>query len=226
MIAAPTTERSGAALRPALRPKDYFTLSFGSMVGVGWLLVIDDWLSRGGSVGAMLGFLIGGLCLFPIGYVYGRLTAKMPDAGSEVAYTRAVFPESVSFSAGWMMVLAYLIVCPYEAVAIGRIGSYVFPALNSVELYRVAGRPVYLPHLIIGLAVTGVIVGVNYRGVNISAAFQNVATFGLLAIFAIFTVLGFSRGSVANLPPPFAGPGGWGGGFLATLAVIQIVPYF
>lgn len=92
-----------------------------------WMVVIDDWLTRGGAAGAMLGFLIGGLVLIPIGYVYGRLTERMPDAGSEIAYTGAVFAKSVSFATGWMMTLAYLIVCPYEAVAIGRVGSYVFP---------------------------------------------------------------------------------------------------
>jgi len=43
---------------------------------------------------------------------------------------------------------------PVEAVAVGRIAGYIFPALNSIELYRVAGKPVYLPHLVIGLALT------------------------------------------------------------------------
>ena len=226
MIAAEPAQRATVSLRRTLRPTDYFTLSFGSMVGVGWMVVIDDWLSRGGSVGAMLGFLVGGLVLFPIGYVYGQLTASIPDAGSEVAYTAAVFPQGISFATGWIMVLAYLIVCPYEAVAIGRIGSYVFPQLNSVELYRIGGYPVYLPHLIIGLLVTAVIVWINYRGVNVSAAFQNVATFGLLAVFAVFSILGFSRGSLSNLQPPFAGGGTLSATLLSTIAVIQIVPYF
>src|SRR5262249_15448849 len=132
---------SPPGLRKTLRAREYFTLAFGTMVGVGWMVVIDDWLSRGGAVGAMLGFLIGGLALIPVGYVYGRLTERIPDAGSEIAYTGAVFPEIISFVTGWMMTLAYLIVCPYEAVAIGRVGSYVFPRLNAFELYRVGGYP-------------------------------------------------------------------------------------
>lgn len=195
------------------------------MVGVGWMLVINDWLARGGAVGAMLGFLIGGLALIPIGYVYGRLTERMPDAGSEVAYTGAVFSERASFATGWTMTLAYLIVCPYEAVAVGRVGSYVFPQLNVVELYRIGDYPVYLPHLAAGLLLTAVIVLVNYRGVRVSAWFQNLTTFGLLATCAVFTVLGAARGHAANLDPPFAKPG-IAGGFLSTLLVLQIVPYF
>src|SRR5436190_5203240 len=182
---ASQTKPNSPGLQRALRSKEYFTLAFGTMVGVGWMVVIDDWLTRGGAVGAMLGFLIGGLVLIPIGYVYGRLTERMPDAGSEIAYTGEVFPKKVSFATGWMMTLAYLIVCPYEAVAIGRVGSYVFPQLNSIELYRVGGYPVYLPHLAAGLLLTAVIVLVNYRGVRLSATFQNLTTFGLLVIFAV-----------------------------------------
>ncbi|HEV8486848.1 MAG TPA: APC family permease [Blastocatellia bacterium] len=218
--------KNTVALMRTLRGKDYFTLTFGSMVGVGWMVVIDDWLTRGGAVGAMLGFLIGGVILFPIGYVYGKLTAAMPDAGSEVAYTAAVFPKGVSFATGWTMTLAYLIVCPYEAVAIGRVGSYVFPQMNRFELYRAGGYPVYLPHLLAGLALTAVIVFVNYRGVQVSARFQNLTTFGLLAIFVVFATLGLLKGDPANLKPPFSDDRGALGGLISTLMVLQIVPYF
>jgi hypothetical protein len=31
-----------------LRASDYFTLGWGTMVGVGWLVIMDDWLLRGG----------------------------------------------------------------------------------------------------------------------------------------------------------------------------------
>src|ERR1044072_2699921 len=214
---------SAPTLRRTLRAKEYFTLAFGSMVGVGWMVVIDDWLTRGGSVGAMLGFLIGGLLLVPIAYVYGRLTERMPDARSAGAYTAAVFPEAVSFATGWAMTMAYLIVCPYEAVAIGRVASYVFPQMNTLELYRIGDHPVYLPHLLAGLALTAIIIAINYRGVHISATFQNLTTFGLLVIFAIFATLGLLRGDTANLQPLFADNRG---GILSTLLVLQIVPYF
>src|SRR5258707_14653241 len=102
----PQTTDTAPALRRALRSKEYFTLAFGSMVGVGWMVVIDDWLTRGGAVGAMLGFLIGGVVLFPIAYVYGKLTGAMPAAGSEIAYTAAVLPKRVSFATGWRLALA------------------------------------------------------------------------------------------------------------------------
>jgi amino acid permease len=33
---------------------NYFALGFGSMIGTGWVVLMDDWLARGGSLGAML----------------------------------------------------------------------------------------------------------------------------------------------------------------------------
>jgi basic amino acid/polyamine antiporter, APA family len=204
-----------------LRVTDYFTLGWGTMVGVGWLVIMDDWLLRGGALGTVLGFAIGGALLFPIGWVYGKLVMAMPDAAGEVAYTAAVFPRPVSFATGWMMLLAYFIVCPWEAVAVGRIAGYIFPQLDSIELYRIAGRPVYLPHLIIGLGLTLLLTVLNYRGIRFSATFQNWTSFGTLALFVIFVALGVSKGSPHNFPPLFTHAP-----FVSILLVIQIVPYF
>jgi amino acid transporter len=204
-----------------LRVVDYFTLGWGTMVGVGWLVVMDDWLLRGGVLGAILGFAIGGALLLPIGYVYGQLVMTIPDAGGEVAYTAKVFPNSISFATGWMMILAYFIVCPWEAVAVGRIAAYIFPVLDSIELYRIAGRPVYLPHLIIGLGLTALLTVLNYRGIRLSAIFQNWTAFGTLALFIGFVSFGITKGSPRNFPPLFTHSG-----FVSVLLVLQIVPYF
>ena len=204
-----------------LRLTDYFTLAWGTMVGVGWLVVMDDWLFRGGALGALLGFAVGGALLFPIGWVYGRLVAAMPDAAGEIAYTAAAFSRPVSFSTGWMMMLAYFIVCPWEAVAVGRIAGYIVPALDSLPLYRIAGRPVYLPHLLIGLALTALLTTLNYRGIRLSATFQNWTSFGTLALFIVFVALGASKGSPHNFPPLFTHAP-----LVSFLLMLQIVPYF
>jgi amino acid transporter len=204
-----------------LRLTDYFTLGWGTMVGVGWLVVMDDWLLRGGALGALLGFAIGGALLFPIGWVYGRLVAAMPDAAGEIAYTAAAFSRPISFSTGWMMMLAYFIVCPWEAIAVGRIAGYILPSLDSLELYRIAGRPVYLPHLIIGLGLTALLTTLNYRGIRLSATFQNWTAFGTLALFIVFVALGLIKGSPRNFPPLFTHTP-----LVSFLLVVQIVPYF
>ena len=79
-----------ATLTRTLRTTEYFTLAFGAMVGVGWLVVMDDWLARGGPGGAMLGFLLGGLGLAPIAYVYGKFVRAIPSRLLEVPGSKNV----------------------------------------------------------------------------------------------------------------------------------------
>lgn len=218
---SPSLSSPMSHLARKLRLTDYFALGWGTMVGVGWLVVMDDWLLRGGSLGAFLGFAVGGALLFPIGWVYGELVAAMPDAAGEIAYTAAAFSRPVSYATGWIMLLSYFIVCPWEAVAIGRIAGYIIPSLDSLEIYRIAGRPVYLPHLIIGLGLTALLTALNYRGIRLSATFQNWTVFITIALFVIFVALGVIKGSPHNFPPLFthAPP-------VSFLLVVQIVPYF
>ena len=97
------------------------------MIGTGWLVLMDDWLGRGGPLGAILGFVLGGIILLPVGYVYGQWVLRLPDAAGEAAYTAQVFPPIVSYFTGWIMLLAYFIVCPWEAIALGKIAAYIFP---------------------------------------------------------------------------------------------------
>src|SRR5436190_1687149 len=98
------------SLHRVMGAPEYFTLAFGSIVGVGWMILMQDWLKRGGPAGAMLGFLIGGVALVPVVLVYGRLAARLPEAGTEIAYTAAVYPPPMSFATGWAMVFANAIV--------------------------------------------------------------------------------------------------------------------
>src|SRR5262249_14996277 len=101
-----TRQASSPHLHGGLTTIEYFTFGVGTMMGVGWVVVMDDWLARGGPGGGMLGSLLGGLLLFPIAHTYGRLVQRIQDAGAEIAYTEGVFPPFLSFAAGWTMVLS------------------------------------------------------------------------------------------------------------------------
>jgi amino acid transporter len=210
-----------ATLARKLRLHDYFALAFGTMVGTGWLVLMDDWLGRGGPLGAILGFVLGGIILLPVGYVYGQWVKRLPDAAGEAAYTAQVFPPIVSYFTGWMMLLAYFIVCPWEAVALGKIAAYILPSLNSTPLYTVAGQPVFLPRLILGIALTLFLGFLNYRGIRLSANFQKIMTSTVLLVFVILACISTARGAPANFHPLFqATP------FVSILLTLQIVPYF
>jgi hypothetical protein len=81
----------------------------------------------------------------------------------------------------WAMTLTYVMVCPWEAVSMGRIAAYSFPQIKASKLYQVGGYDVHLPVLLIAFITAAVITFINYRGVHQSTAFQNITTFGLLA---------------------------------------------
>jgi amino acid transporter len=212
-------------LRRGLTSVEYFTFGFGTMVGVGWVVLMDDWLARGGPAGAFLGFLLGGLLLLPIARTYGRMVGQIQDAGAEIAYTEGVLAPGAGFAAAWTMVLAYAIVCPWEAVAVGNLLARLVPAMNEAPLYAVAGKMITAPRLAAGLLLTGGVAAINIVGIRLSGLFQNVLTFGLLILFAGFTGLGLARGDPAHLAPLFARPGA-SGALLSILLVLQIVPYF
>ena len=201
--------------------QDYFALAFGTMIGVGWLVLMDDWLGRGGPLGAMLAFGIGGVVLLPVGWVYGQWVKRLPDASGEAAYTAQVFPPVVSYFTGWMMLLAYFIVCPWEAVALGKLAAYIFPQLDTIELYRVADQPVFLPRLILGIGLTAFLTYLNYRGIRASAVFQNWATSSVLVVFLLLVLISARGGSAANFKPVFSHTP-----LVSILLTLQIVPYF
>jgi basic amino acid/polyamine antiporter, APA family len=210
-----------ATLARKLRLHDYFALAFGTMIGTGWLVLMDDWLDRGGPLGAILGFVLGGIILLPVGYVYGQWVLRLPDAAGEAAYTAQVFPPIVSYFTGWIMLLAYFIVCPWEAIALGKIAAYIFPSLDSVEVYRVAGQPVFLLRLVLGVALTLFLTAVNYRGIRLSANFQKGMTSVVLLIFLALVAMSGFRGAPANFHPVFHGRP-----LVSILLTLQIVPYF
>src|ERR1700757_2086800 len=74
-----------------LRLHDYFALAFGTMVGTGWIVLMDDWLGRGGPLGAMFGFAIGGGFLLPGGFGYGPRGAPPAERRRRSRVHRAGF---------------------------------------------------------------------------------------------------------------------------------------
>ena len=196
------------------------------MIGVGWLVLMDDWLSRGGPAGGILGFLLGGLLLFPIAHTYGRLVQRIQDAGAEIAYTEGVMPPL-----GQLRAPAGRWCCRTRSCARGRRSR---PATcwrassrrsTAISSTRSAAAPIYAPRLAVGLALTALIAGVNYRGIKPSGIFQDVMTFGLLATFAIFTLLGFAQ-RIAREHAAAVRATGQRRRWLSIFLVLQIVPYF
>ena len=63
---------------------DILVIAFGAMIGWGWVVSSGDWIQRGGVLGAMIGFALGGVMIFFVGLTYAELTAAMPLKWSTV----------------------------------------------------------------------------------------------------------------------------------------------
>ena len=212
-------------LKKAINGLGFFALAFGSMIGVGWITTLDNWFNSAGPGGAMVAFIAGGFLMLLIGLCYAELTPMMPVTGGEVAYAYKAFGTDKAFLVGWFLAFGYLSVSAFEAVSIGVVLGYLFPALNSYELYSIHNTPVYLPHIVLAFIFTGAITWINYRGIQVAMYVQVVLTVLLLGCTLLFVGAGIAKGSISNLTPLFSGEtfsGHWKG----FLAVFVMAPFW
>jgi amino acid transporter len=87
-------------------------------------------------------------------------------------------------------------------------------------LYRLGGRPVYLPQVILGLVITALLTWLNYRGIQASARFLKGTTFLFLAFVLCFALAGAKHGALSNLSPLFSRAP-----LISVFLVWQVVPW-
>lgn len=207
--------------------RSYIALGLGIVVGIGWVIYSGNWLRDGGPLGAMLAFMLGGLMLIPVGKCYGELTAALPVAGGEVAFSYKAFGSFIAFLTGWALAFGYVTVTPFETIAIGALLEAIFPALTTPTLYHVGHSAVRLSTLLPGLMIGVFLIWLNYRGTQSSTRFQTLAIAALFACTAVFTAVALIKGDPANLTPLFSHQGPvWVAAPASIIAVIVVVPWF
>ena len=213
-----------ATLRGNLGSLAFFAIAFGSMIGVGWVTALGDWLSKAGPGGAMAAFLAGGAVMLLIGLCYAELTSMLPVAGGEVAYAYAAHGTGRAFVIGWFLAFGYLSVSAFEAISVARVAGYLWPVFDRWPLYSVGGEAVYAPHIALGAALTAAITWLNHRGIGGAARVQTALTGAFLAATLALVGYGLVFGDIANVQGWFGGRGG--GGFHGFLAVFVTAPFW
>ena len=204
---------------------DLFTIGFGAIIGVGWIIVIGDWVNLGGGpLATTLAFVVGALCLYPIARVFGALNVALPKAGGPFYYTLKAFGKRAAFVTGWFLMLAYVMMCPWEVIAIGQLAQTLFPPLATVPLYSIQGEMIYLPTLLLCLVIAGVVICLNIVGIDKVARVQKVLVFVLMGISVIIIITAVFCGNISNIKPlvtktPKNPQGRFINGFLAVLAM-------
>lgn len=213
-----------------LKAIDFFMLGFGSMIGVGWTVSLNDWFyTSGGVFGTILAFIIGTLMVIPIGLCYGEMTGALPVSGGAMAFAYRAEGSRLSFLGGWLTALAYIVLLPWELIYINHILGIIFPILTSGSpLYTIFGFEVYLGQLISGIALTIIMVIINLSGTENSGKWQTKLTSTILFVAIIIIIFSLLKADFNNLFPVYKpvenqNHNSFFGGFINMLV---IVPFF
>jgi len=155
---------------------DILVIAFGAMIGWGWVVSTGDWIERGGVVGAILGFVLGGIMIFFIGLTYAELTPAMPECGGEHVFSYRAMGPNGSYVCTWAIILGYVSVVCFEACALPTIITYLWPGFLRGYLYTVAGFDIYASWLGAAVAMSVFITWINIRGAKTAAVMQTVLT--------------------------------------------------
>lgn len=111
-------------LRRALSFQQLFFISFGSIIGSGWLFAALNAASITGPA-AILSWIIGAVLVIFIGLNYAEVACMIPRSGSVVRYPHLSHGGYLGFIMGWAFLLATVTVTAVEAqAAVQYLASY------------------------------------------------------------------------------------------------------
>lgn len=202
-----------------IRRKEVLALAFGAMIGWSWVALTGNWIAGAGSVGAILAFVIGGVAIVFVGFTYAELASAMPQAGGEHAYSHRALGPLASFVCTWAIVLGYVSVVAFEAVALPTVVDYLVPGINRGYLWTVAGWDVHLTWALTGVVAAIVMTAINIIGIKTAARVQVLAT-SLILLAGMLLISGAAvSGNSDNMAPLFDN------GVKGLLGVLVMVPF-
>jgi amino acid transporter len=202
-----------------IRRREVLALSFGAMIGWSWVALTGNWIDGAGSVGAIVAFLGGGIVVIFVGLTYAELASAMPQAGGEHVYSHRALGRTASFICTWAILLGYVSVVAFEAVALPTVAEYLVPGFSRGYLWTVAGWDVNLTWVLVGVVAAIVITAINILGIRPAARVQVLATTLVLAVGLLLLGGGMTGGDSANLQPLFSN------GTKGLLGVLIMVPF-
>lgn len=179
----------------------FFALSFGTIVGSAWVLMLGVWLKSAGPGGAMIGFAAGTVFMLLVSAYYGELACRMPLVGGEATYAEQVLGRKAGMLIGWFLLLFTISFCGFEGLALAWLLETLFPSIKGGELYRIGESSVSTSSAGIGLAGAVVIGWLNTRRVSFTVLVQKIVTFTFIGASILLMIAGFLLGDGANAEP-------------------------
>lgn len=209
-----------------LNAGDVLVVAFGAMIGWGWVVSSGQWITSGGVLGTVLGFIIGGIMIYFVGLCYAELTTAMPKCGGEHVFSYKAFGSIGAYICTWSIILSYIGVVCYEAVSFPTILQYVFPKIARGYLYSVGGFDIYFTWLLIAIGMALLILFLNIIGMKKAARFQKILTCVIAAVGIALVVGAAYSGNVNNLQNQLL-VGDTNGEIIQNIAKVAIMtPFF
>ena len=209
-----------------LNAGDVLVVAFGAMIGWGWVVSSGQWITSGGVLGTVLGFIIGGIMIYFVGLCYAELTTAMPKCGGEHVFSYKAFGSIGAYICTWSIILSYIGVVCYEAVSFPTILQYVFPKIARGYLYSVGGFDIYFTWLLIAIGMALLILFLNIIGMKKAARFQKILTCVIAAVGIALVAGAAYSGNVNNLQNQLL-VGDTNGKIIQNIAKVAIMtPFF
>ena len=209
-----------------LNAGDVLVVAFGAMIGWGWVVSSGQWITSGGVLGTVLGFIIGGIMIYFVGLCYAELTTAMPKCGGEHVFSYKAFGSIGAYICTWSIILSYIGVVCYEAVSFPTILQYVFPKIARGYLYSVGGFDIYFTWLLIAIGMALLILLLNIIGMKKAARFQKILTCVIAAVGIALVAGAAYSGNVNNLQNQLL-VGDTNGEIIQNIAKVAIMtPFF
>lgn len=199
--------------------KDVLALAFGAMIGWGWVVTTGLWITEAGSLGAILAFAIGGTVVIFVGLTYAELSSALPLAGGEHVYSYKAMGRIASFITTWAIILGYVSVVAFEAVALPTVFDYLIPGYSMGHLYTIAGWDVTITWAGVGIVGSVFIAWINYRGIKLTTAISFILTLLILIAGLLLITGSTANGNPQNMQPLFEE------GAAGLLTVIIMTPF-
>lgn len=172
-----------------MKPAWVFVIFLGSGVGWGAFILPAEWLTDGGTAGALIGFAIGTMLMAIIAVSYGLVIRAPPVTGGELSLTLHAFGRYASFVLGWFLALAYACIIALNASAMTLVFRQLFPSvMERGYLNTIAGWDIHAPEVVVAQAVMVIAGALNARGAALSGRFQSYACVIMMAAVGIILV--------------------------------------
>jgi len=210
---------SGGQFVRVIRLREILALAFGAMIGWSWVALTGNWIDKAGSLGAMLAFVVGGVAVILVGLTYAELASAMPQAGGEHVYSHRALGATASFVCTWAILLGYVSVVAFEAVALPTVVDYLVPGFSRGYLWTIAGWDVQLTWVLVGVVAAVLMTAINIIGIKTAAKLQLLVTTVVFAVGIMLIGGAGIVGSVQNMQPLFEH------GAKGFLSVLVMVPF-